>query len=180
MIFGFMQFVRFGQAHGILSNEQVSDMDDTVADAVNTVKNLLVGEDGVTKVALDYMVEHLAVMAETGRLTYGQDYVVRETYGDIVIRFDACHAEYRRYHRETQLDSELLNAKAYRKQAKENYDRGGYVTEVRALVRIGKGPKRVIILDLKCAEELGIDLDGFHGNEESGHTSDGGEFTARR
>ena len=111
MIFGFMQFVRFGQAHGILSNEQVSDMDDTVADAVNTVKNLLVGEDGVTKVALDYMVEHLAVMAETGRLKDGQGYKVR-AHGDIVIRLDACLAEYRKFHRETQLDGELLDAKA--------------------------------------------------------------------
>ena len=111
MIFGFSQFIRFGVEQGILSNEQVSDMEEAVRGATHAVKNVLVGEDGVTKVALDYMVEHLAVMAETGRLKDGQGYKVR-AHGDIVIRLDACLAEYRKFHRETQLDGELLDAKA--------------------------------------------------------------------
>ena len=166
MIFGFSQFIRFGVEQGILSNEQVSDMEEATRGATHNVKDVIVGEDGVTKVALDYMVEHLAIMAETGRLKHGQDYKV-QAYGDIVIRLDACLAEYRKFHRETQLDGELLDAKAYRKQLKENYDRGGYVTDVGVVVKMGKQPKRVVALNPEHAEKLGIDLDGFRGNTES-------------
>ena len=164
MIFGVNQFVRFGIEQGIL--DENDDLTDGLAEAVTAVKNALCGEDGVTKVALDHMIHHLATMAETQRLVYGRDSVVRETYGDIAIRFDSCFAEFRKFHRETQLDGEILNAQAYRKQIKENRDRGGYITETSALVRFGTTSKRAIIIDAKRAEVLGIDLSGFFSNED--------------
>jgi hypothetical protein len=103
MIFGFNQFIRFGIEQGIL--DETDDLTDVLAEAVTAVKNALCGEDGVTKVALDYMIGHLATMAETERLKHGRDYIIRGTYGDIAIRFDSCSAEYRKFARETQLEA---------------------------------------------------------------------------
>ena len=163
MIFGVNQFVRFGIEQGIL--DENDDLTDGLAEAVTAVKNALCGEDGVTKVALDHMIHHLATMAETQRLVYGRDYVVRETYGDIAIRFDSCFAEFRKFHRETQLDGEILNAQAYRKQIKENHEREGYVTNTSTPVQFDKVLKRAVVIDRDRADKLNIDLEGFSGNE---------------
>lgn len=164
MIFGFSQFMRFGIKHGCV--DETEDWTDSLKNPASTVKTTLCGEDGVTKVSLDYLVQHLATMAETGRLKLGQDYVIRETYNDIAIRFDSCFAEYRKYHRETQLDGELLNAQAYRRQIKENYDRGGYIQETNVAVKFRGTNKKALIIKPTPAESPGIDTEGFFGNEE--------------
>ena len=75
--------------------------------------------------ALDYLLEHLAVMAETERLKRDVHYTFRDQ--DIAIRLDSCLAEFRRFHRETQLDGEILDQGAYQKQIRENQERNGYV-----------------------------------------------------
>ena len=167
LIFGFSQFIRFGIEQGVV--DENDDFTAPLSEAVTTVRNTLCGEDGVTKVALDYMLEHLAVMAETGRLKSERDYVIRETYGDIAIRFDSCFAEFRKFHRETQLDGELLNAQAYRKQMKENCERGGYITHTRDRAQFGKTQKRGVIIDLDRTRDIGMDLDGFFDNEQEDH-----------
>ena len=159
MIFGFNQFIRFGIEQGIV--DENDDLTNTLSETVTIVRNALCGEDSITKVALDYMVEHLAVMAETRRLNYEQDYVIRETCGDIAIRFSSCLAEFRKYHRETQLDGELLNAQAYHKQIKENHERGGYITETQAVVKFGTQAKRAVVIDNERAAELKMDFSVF-------------------
>lgn len=177
LIFGFNQFIRFGIEQGIV--DEADDLTDVLAEAVTTVKIALCGDDGVTKVALDYMIGHLATMAETKRLVSKRDYVARETSEDITIRFDSCFAEFRKFHRETQMDSEILNAQAYRKQMKENRERGGYITETSALVKFGTIPKRAIIIDAKRAEVFGLDLSGFFGNEDDKSSVDGNTGNTR-
>jgi len=164
LIFGVDQFVRFGIEQGIL--DENDDLTDGLAEAVTAVKNALCGEDGVTKVALDHMIHHLATMAETQRLVYGRDYVVRETYGDIAIRFDSCFAEFRKFHRETQLDGEILNAQAYRKQIKENHEREGYVTHTSERAWFDSEQKRGVIILKERAKDFGMDLEGFFGNDK--------------
>ena len=164
MVFGFQQFVRFGVEQGVLSEKD--NPLPLLAEAVYAVRNAVCGEDGVTRVALDYMIEHLAVMAETGRLKHGRDYVIRETHNDVAIRFDSCFAEFRKYVRETQLDGEILNAQAYRKQIKENYDRKGYITETSTNVKFGKSQKRAVVIHPERALAMRMDLTGFLGNDE--------------
>lgn len=162
MIFGFNQFIRFGIEQGILDESE--DWTPLLKEALCTVRDAVCGSDGVTKVALDYFIEHLAVMAETERLKHGRDYVIRETYQDIAIRFDACFAEYRKFHRETQLDGELLNAPAYRRQMRENQQRGGYIVDTSTSVKYEGINKRSVIIDPARADNM--DWSGFFGAGE--------------
>ena len=64
---------------------------------------------------------------------------------------------------QTQIDGELLNDQAYRRQIKENFDRDGYISSVSERLYFGKEQKRVVILDPKKAEDIGLDIEGFFG-----------------
>jgi hypothetical protein len=88
--------------------------------------------------AVDYLVENLAVMAEMGRLQSGIHYLTHQEQERVAIRLDVCLAEYRRFHRETQLMSELLDRSAYQKQLRENREREGYVVETNKLVNFSE------------------------------------------
>ena len=163
MAFGFNQLVQFAFEQQVeVTNQWFEDL---LGKAVKTVAQAVVGEDGVTKVALDHMIQHLATMAEVGKLQAGIHYQMRETEGDLALRLNSCLSEYRRYHRETQLEGELLNAKAYRQQIQENYQRGGYVASTSAPVMMGetvsRKQKRCLIVNLEKGRELGLDLGGF-------------------
>ena len=130
---------------------------------ITAVKELVCGQQGVTKLALDYMIEHLATMAETGKLQSGIHYKFQK--GEVAIRLAPCLAEFRRYHRDTQLGGELLDGNAYRKQVRENLEREGYITAGSELVRFthdgGSQAKRAVIVNIEQAEEAGLDLSGF-------------------
>jgi hypothetical protein len=162
MTFGFNQFMRFGKEFDI----DCGDLTPALAEALTTAKNAVCGEDGITRDALDYMLEHFAVMAETRRLVNGRDYVIRESYGDIALRFNSCFAEFRKYHRETQLDGEMLNAPAYKGLLKENQERGGYVEGTNINVKFKGSQKKAVIIAPELSDSLGIDLSGFFGNED--------------
>ncbi|MDP6599581.1 MAG: hypothetical protein QGI86_27570, partial [Candidatus Poribacteria bacterium] len=131
MIFGFNQFIRFGIEQGVLSAED--DYLPFLKTAVQTVKEAVCSNQGVTRLALDYLLEHLAVMAETGKLREGMHYKFDQH--QVFIRLPACLAEFRRYHRETQLEGELLDANAYRKQIRENMERKSYISNSSEPVR---------------------------------------------
>ena len=81
----------------------------------------------------------------------------------MTIRLDSCLAEYRRFHRETQLDGELLDKGAYQKQIRENQERNGYVLATSQAVRFSDlaSLKRAVIIDPERAEDVGLDLSGF-------------------
>ena len=162
MTFGFNQFMRFGKEFDI----DCGDLTLALAEALTRARNAVCGEDGITRDALDYMLEHLAVMAETGRLMNGRDYIIRESYGNIALRFNSCFAEFRKYHRETQLDGEMLNTPAYKGLLKENHERGGYVKDTQAVVKFGRQTKRAVVINYELAESLGIDMGGFFGDED--------------
>jgi hypothetical protein len=161
MIFGFNQFIRFGQQQGILSSQD--DFLPYLQEGITAVKELVCGQEGVTKLALDYMIEHLATMAETGKLQSGIHYKFQQ--GEVAMRLLPCLAEFRRFHKETQLQSELLDNAAYRKQIRENLEREGYITASSELVRFtddgGSQAKRAVIINIEQAEEAGLDLSGF-------------------
>ena len=81
----------------------------------------------------------------------------------MTIRLDSCLAEYRRFHRETQLDGELLDKGAYQKRIRENQERNGYVLATSQAVRFSDlaSLKRAVIIDPERAEDVGLDLSGF-------------------
>lgn len=165
MVFGIQQFCRFGEGLEL-------DLDDFDAvslhlldsmwlpGAIERMVEAVCGEDGITKTALDYLLEQLSVMAETGRLSYGVHYTIKADE-DLAIRLDSCLAEFRRFARETQLDTEVLNTQAYKQQIRENQDRGGYVRETSQVVRMGSNNLRCVLIDVVKAREAGLDLSGF-------------------
>tara|TARA_B100000959_G_C14685851_1_gene502610 strand:- start:298 stop:642 length:345 start_codon:yes stop_codon:yes gene_type:complete len=108
-------------------------------------------------------VGNLAVMAEIGKLQAGIHYKFQQ--GEVAMRLLPCLAEFRRFHKETQLQSELLDNAAYRKQIRENLEREGYITASSELVRFtddgGSQAKRAVIINIEQAEEAGLDLSGF-------------------
>jgi hypothetical protein len=161
--FGFNQFLAFGQTFDI----HCEDFTSVLGKALNTALEAVCGVDGVTTDALDLMIKHLAIMAETGRLTYGTHYVVRDTYQDIALRFNACFAEFRKYYRETQLDTELLNEEGYQILLKENHARKGYITERNRNVKFRGDQQKAVIVSPILAEAVNLDLSGFFGNEEN-------------
>ena len=163
MVFGFKQFMRFCAQKG------VSDIDyrPVLRDGIEAVKGIVCGQQGVTKLALDYLLEHLATMAETGKLQYGIHYKFDQH--QVSIRLRSCLAEFRRYHRETQLDGELLDEAAYRKQIRENMERKSYITDSSDSVRFSHQEeshvKRAVQINLEQAEAAGLDLSGFIGSD---------------
>ena len=161
MLFGFNQFLRFGQLAGLLDDDQSYHA--MLKPALTAVKESVCGSQGVTRLALDDLLDNLAVMAEVGRLQAGTHYQLLEL-AQVAIRIKSCLAEFRRFHRETQLQGELLDMAAYHKQLRENQERQGYVLETSKAVTFTSGHnqrKRAVIIDLEQALALGLDLSGF-------------------
>ena len=131
--------------------------------ALVAVRNAVNRPQGLTRLAVDDLVENLAVMAEMGRLQSGIHYLIPQDQQQVTIRLDSCLAEYRRFHRETQLDGELLDKGAYQKQIRENQERNGYVLATSQAVRFSDlaSRKRAVIIDPERAEDVGLDLSGF-------------------
>ena len=161
MVFGFNQFTGFGQQQGVLNPED--DYLPYLREGITAAKDLICGQQGVTKLALDYLLEHLATMAETGKLQDGVHYKFDQH--QVAIRLRPCLAEFRRYHRETQLEGELLDEKAYRKQIRENMESTDSSDSVRFSHQEESHVKRAVQINLEQAEAAGLDLSGFIGSD---------------
>ena len=158
MSFGLDQFVRFLGTN----NVKISDLwfYENLTCAIESITDALIEEAGASKVALDHLIQELSTMAEIGKLQ--QDIHYRSMYPKcLAIRLDACLAEFRRYHRETQLDGELLSNRAYQQQIRENYDNDLYVVDKNKVVKMDQQGKRCVIIDIEKTKEGGLDLDGF-------------------
>jgi hypothetical protein len=90
--FGLRQFEQFGQEYGLPVPEQLD-----LGSIFNGILDQLVNADGRSRVGLDVLLEHLASMAEMGRLEDGQHYHLDTTQDRLALRLDSCLAEYRRY-----------------------------------------------------------------------------------
>jgi hypothetical protein len=116
--------------------------------------------EGSTRTALDELVQHLATLAEMGRLAKGQHYTTTADK-QLALRLDLCLAEFRRYVRETMLEGEVLTKAAYQRQLRENKETKGYVQETSGLAHFAGDRKRAVLIDLARAEQAGLDLGGF-------------------
>jgi hypothetical protein len=141
IIFGLCQYEAFGQAHEL----PVPDQLDYTA-VLDPVIEQLCSPEGATRTALDDLLEHLATLAEMGRLT--RDHHFTWTQDDaLALRLDLCLAEFRKYARDTMLDGEILNKAAYQRQLRENERAKGYVKETSALAYFGKVRQRAVFID---------------------------------
>ena len=154
--FGLRQFERFGQDYGLSIPEQLD-----MGAIFNSILDQLVSSDGRSRVGLDVLLEHLAAMAEMGRLVEGRHYLAKKTDGYLAVRLDSCLAEYRRYAKDTASDDEVLSKESYLRQLRENHESKGYVVEVSGRAYFGNDQLRVVRIDRDKAEASGIDLGGF-------------------
>ena len=65
--------------------------------ALVAVRNAVNRPQGLTRLAVDDLVENLAVMAEMGRLQSGIHYLTHQEQERVATRLDVCLAEYRRF-----------------------------------------------------------------------------------
>ena len=154
MLMGFQQFESFAKQFGVI-------FDDVAIEAV--VDTLLADwrEDGSAKVALDDMLENLSVMASKGYLKPNVDFAVNN--GELYLHMQGCYNTYKKYARECDIDGEILNKKAFLKQAEEIFTKNGYVTGLQERKYFGGSSneqRRAIVIDLSKASET-LDLTGF-------------------
>jgi hypothetical protein len=153
--FGLGQLLDFGDALG-LPRPAGLDLKAVLAPALEQ----LCGPDGGTRTAADLLLEHLATLAETGRLRRGQHYALT-TEGHLALRLNLCLPEFQRYIRQTHLNAEVLTPSAYMQQLRENAQAQGYVLETSGRASFGTGRQRAVIIDRTRAEQAGLDLGGF-------------------
>jgi hypothetical protein len=155
VVFGLMEFEAFGQTYGLDVPDQLDDKA-----LLDPVTEQLCSAEGLTRTAVDDLLEHLSTLAEMGRLNREQHYAWTPDDA-LALRLDLCLAEFRKYVRETVLDGEVLNRVAYLRQLRENERAQGYVKGTSELAYFGKDRKRAVLIDRRHAEQTGLDLGGF-------------------
>jgi hypothetical protein len=161
--FGLRQYERFGMDYGLPVPEQMD-----LAAICEGIVNQLVNANGVARVGLDVFLEHLASMAEMGRLIEGKHYHVDMAQDRLALRLDSCLAEYRRYARDTASDDEVLSKESYLRQLRENKESRGYVLELSERVYYTPSAKdrlRSVVISISKAETNDLDLGGFTRNQ---------------
>ncbi|GAI20994.1 unnamed protein product, partial [marine sediment metagenome] len=132
MVTDLVALKRFSGLFGALKpREPLLDEDETFKFAITqTIDGLtteLFEETGYHKVALTTLLEALATMAQTGRIKHGIHYTTSDEDTRLYIHLADCLAEFRRFIRETGTRIEVVDQNAYRKQVREEYERGGYI-----------------------------------------------------
>jgi len=119
------------------------------------------------EIGLTIFLETLATLAQTARIKHGIHYTTDGINMRLYIVLPDCIAEFRKFVRETNARVEVLDARAYRRQAREVCERKGYILNTFAnkwfkMYETGKGEKgkirSCIEIDL---EKLPFDTSGF-------------------
>lgn len=79
------------------------------------------------EIGLTIFLETLATLAQTGRIKHGVHYTTDDINTKLYIHLPDCLAEFRKFVRETNARVEVLDERAYRRQAREVCERKGYV-----------------------------------------------------
>lgn len=119
-----------------------------------------------TKMGFDYLVESLSVMAKNEIIKKGRDY---EANGEwLYLHMASCVPAFRKWARETNYTSEMLDTKEYRNQAAEieRMTEGRYVYDTSKVKKFGDHTMRTIQVNLKIAARFGLDVSGFGFSEE--------------
>jgi hypothetical protein len=162
--FGLRQFEQFGLAYGFAVPDQLD-----LSSIFRGIVDQLVSADGRARVGLDILLEHLASMAEMGRIEDGKHYHLDMAQDRLALRLDSCLAEYRRYARDTASDDEVLSKESYMRQLRENHASHGYVLALSERVYYTPAAAdrlRSVIISISKAEASDIDLGGFTRSHE--------------
>lgn len=148
MVFGIKAFELYGKEWGIdLPNDIGLDS------AIDNCINLLMGEKEAVTSPLDYFIEKLSVMANNGKIKYGDHYYIQDD--KLYIHLGSCYGEFKKYARESNLEGEIVNETEYKRLFRENKENNGYVTNTSESTNWGiYGGKRAYILDINKIEDM--------------------------
>jgi len=153
-VFGWQRFVAFCCEQGAQVDESI-----TIEPAISYMVEELLGFGNETKNAVDQLLEELATMAEVEKIDRK---LFNRRDNILAIRLRACVTEFRKYARETQSSTEVLDIKAYLQQLRElsAMDNSYVISSGKNHWMDGK-TRRATIIDIEKATAAGIDLSGF-------------------
>jgi len=148
MLLGLQAFEDYGLYWDIEPHEIIP-----IQKIIENIVTLLVADTSFS--ALNYFLEKLAVMALLGRLKYKISYFL--TDAKLFIHLPSSYTEFRKYARETELEGEILDENAYKRELREcNYVNGGSLTHAWEELRV-----RCYAIDLADKTIEKLDLKGF-------------------
>ncbi len=100
---------------------------DGVEESINELLAELFERGAHEEIGLTIFIETLATLAQTARIKHGIHYTTDEINTRLYINLPDCLAEFRKFVRETNARVEVLDQRAYRRQAREVWARKGYV-----------------------------------------------------
>jgi hypothetical protein len=155
--FGIEALRAFAKSHGVDFSIPEKDLKEAV-DAL-TGRVLQVAQR--TKMGFDSLIECLAILAKNGVIKADQDYATRGEW--LYFHLATCVAAFRKWARETNYGSEVLDHREYLNQAKEieRMGNGRYVHDCQKVWRLGERTMRCVQISLRRAEASGLDVGSF-------------------
>lgn len=156
VVFGIKAVQRFLNKYSQVVPISNVEMKDVFADMLKQV--ITVGRR--TRMPMDILLEQLSIMSEKDRIKEDIDYKV-EMKRWLYIHLPSCVAEFKKWARETQFDQEILDAQEYRAQVNEIFNSKEYIAHAHKLKRFDDKVKRCVVVDLRRAHHMGLDVSGF-------------------
>jgi len=163
MATGLVALKRFASQYGVEINQDAFRTG--IKESINELLAELFERGTRDEIGLTIFLQTLTTLAQTGRIKHGMHYTTDDTQLYIVL--PDCLAEFRKFIRETNSRVEVLDERAYRRQAREVYQRQGYVVNTCAnkwfkMHEAEKGSKGKIRSCIEIAmEKLPFDTSGF-------------------
>ncbi|MBA7578435.1 hypothetical protein ES708_20297 [subsurface metagenome] len=125
MTTGLVALKRFAAGYGVQIAQGA--FQDGVEESINELIAELFERGAYQEIGLTIFLETLATLAQTGRIKHGVHYATDDINTKLYIHLPDCLAEFRKFVRETNARVEVLDERAYRRQAREVYQRKDYV-----------------------------------------------------
>ncbi len=166
MVTGLVALKRFAAQYGVELDQKT--FMEGIQNSIEGLISELFERGQHDEIGLTIFLENLATLAQTQRIKHGMHYTTNDENTRLYIHLADCLAEFRKFARETNSQSEILDDRAYRTQAREVFNRKGYVLATNCSrwfsfsktdggSRTGK-TRRCIEIDM---EKLTFDTSGF-------------------
>lgn len=125
MTSGLVALKRFAAGYGVEMTQEAFKTG--VTESINGLIAELFERGPHEEIGLTSFLQTLATLAQTGRIRHGIHYTTDDINMRLYIHLGDCVAEFRKFIRETNARLEVLDERAYHRQAREVNDRKGYV-----------------------------------------------------
>jgi len=125
MTTGLVALKRFANRYGVQIAEEAFRTG--ITESISELLVELFERGAYQEIGLTIFLETLATLAQTGRIKHGVHYTTDDINTRLYIHLPDCLAEFRKFVRETSARVEVLDERAYRRQAREVCERKGYV-----------------------------------------------------